>query len=383
MPDPAFHFEHPADHTRMMSQWWRGTRTRLAHWQAFYTSAEVSAGAGPAESLRRLGGEPDRAGQPRRRARVGHRSRCVLAGGPGVRSHRFRLLRRRAQRGPGDDRAPQENGKKPVRFKGYNLESPYNLLTSGARLAHEPGPKHVYARLLVDALAAPARSGLWRFCSMVGRSGGHTFLEFRTDANRGHATYFGPHAAHLRRPRRGRRRDHRVGGHVVDRVEGTRPRAAGQGEPRDLPAGSELDPMKPLKETARQVLDRSAGPRIGRARAPGRRAPGRPRGEPPAQRAPLRRARRRRRAAGSRRRPGRRAAQGRPGATREDRLTVGRIPKVSAFSGAARGVHDPGSARNHWELAGCRQKTCIPWEFDSTQPALTSSACSPSAGSGR
>ena len=115
----------------------------------------------------------------------------------------------------------KKNGKKPVRFKGYNLESPYNLLTNGARLANEPGPKHVYARLLVDALAAPARSGLWRFCSMVGRSGGHTFLEFRTDANRGHATYFGPHARTYADPDEIAAEITSYGGHVVDRVEGT------------------------------------------------------------------------------------------------------------------------------------------------------------------
>ena len=51
----------------------------------------------------------------------------------------------------------------------------------------------MYARFLIDALAPSGREGLWRFCSMVCRSGGHTFLEFRTAANRGEPTFFGPH----------------------------------------------------------------------------------------------------------------------------------------------------------------------------------------------
>ena len=149
-----------------------------------------------------------------------------------------------------------------MRFTGINLESSYNVLTNGARLAHEPGPSTSTHRLLVDALALPARPGLWRFCSMAGRTGGHTFLEFRTAANRGRPTFFGPHArtyadpdeiaaeiAVVRRPR--------------DRPgRGHRPRAAGQGEPRDLPDGSELDAMSPMKETARKLIDRFAGPRL-------------------------------------------------------------------------------------------------------------------------
>ena len=66
-------------------------------------------------------------------------------------------------------------------------------LVGAAALAHEPGPKHVYARMLVDALDPEARKSLWQFCSMVGRSGGHTFLEFRTPESRHERKFFGHH----------------------------------------------------------------------------------------------------------------------------------------------------------------------------------------------
>jgi hypothetical protein len=38
----------------------------------------------------------------------------------------------------------------------------------------------VLVRDVVDELQSFVRPSLWRFCSLVGRSGGHTLLEFRT-----------------------------------------------------------------------------------------------------------------------------------------------------------------------------------------------------------
>ena len=73
----------------------------------------------------------------------------------------------------------------------------------------------------LDALARPARPGLWRFCSMAGRSGGHTFLEFRTAANRGRPTFFRPHARTYADPDEIAAEIASYGGRVIDRVEGT------------------------------------------------------------------------------------------------------------------------------------------------------------------
>jgi hypothetical protein len=36
VPDPAFHFDHPPANVQRMSQWFRGARNRLPHWQEFY-----------------------------------------------------------------------------------------------------------------------------------------------------------------------------------------------------------------------------------------------------------------------------------------------------------------------------------------------------------
>jgi SAM-dependent methyltransferase len=220
VPDPAFHFEHPPENTRMMSQWWRGTRTRLHHWQGFYTSAAVKKVPREPSLFSTWAAE-----------RMAPGSRVVeLGAGTGrdaywFADHGFEVLASdycgaAVQMGRAGNLARRRASEPPVRFKPINLESDFNYLTRGARLAHEPGEKHVYARLLIDAITAEARPNLWRFCSMVGRSGGHTFLEFRTAAGRDEPTYFGQHPRTWAEPADVVAEIEAAGGTVVDRADG-------------------------------------------------------------------------------------------------------------------------------------------------------------------
>ncbi|MEP6817815.1 MAG: class I SAM-dependent methyltransferase [Marmoricola sp.] len=220
VPDPAFHFEHPEEHTRIMSGWWRGSRTRLHDWQTFYSSSDAD----------RVPREHS-AFAPWVAGRIEPGSRIIeLGSGTGrdafwladqgfvVTGSDFCPTARMTAKAAG--RGRKAGGKTPVRFRLINLESSYNLLTRGAQLAHRPGSKHVYARFLIDALTSQARPGLWRFCSMVGRRGGHTFLEFRTDANRVGATSLEPHACARARPDVVAAEIEAYGGRIVERVEG-------------------------------------------------------------------------------------------------------------------------------------------------------------------
>ncbi|MEO7351812.1 MAG: hypothetical protein ABIR34_13555 [Marmoricola sp.] len=189
VPDPAFHFDHPEENKQIMSHWWRGSRSRLWHWSEFYTSGPVKdVPTGPSAFAEWVAG------------RIARESRIVeLGSGTGrdavwlakqgfavTASDYSGAARRITAR-----RARKARVKVPV--KGFNLEAPYNYLTAAAKLAHEPGVKHVYARGMIDALAPSGRDGLWRFSSMVGRSGGHTFLEFRTRKSRGERKFFAAH----------------------------------------------------------------------------------------------------------------------------------------------------------------------------------------------
>jgi hypothetical protein len=189
VPDPAFHFDHPAENTQIMGQWWRGSRTRLWFWSAFYEGSKAS----------RVPEEPSRfAHWVAERLEPGSR---VIELGAGTGRDAVWLAQQGLQVTASDySGAAQRIIRRKVKatgvqvpVKGHNLESVHSYLPQAAKLAHEPGPKHVYARMVIDGMAVSGRDGLWRFCSMVCRSGGHTFLEFRTAQSRGEPTYFGPH----------------------------------------------------------------------------------------------------------------------------------------------------------------------------------------------
>jgi hypothetical protein len=189
VPDPAFHFDHPYENTQIMGHWWRGTRRRLWYWAPFYESGQASkVPTEPSSFARHVAG------------RVEAGARIVELGsgtardaiwfvqqGYDVTASDFSGAARKVAA------AAARKAGVPLPWTFYNLESTYSTLTGAAQLAHEPGPKHVYARLLVDSIDPEARASLWRFCSMVGRSGGRTFLEFRTAESRGEPAHFGQH----------------------------------------------------------------------------------------------------------------------------------------------------------------------------------------------
>jgi SAM-dependent methyltransferase len=189
VPDPAFHFDHPPENTQLMGQWWRGARRRLWYWAAFYESGDVArVPTEPSPFVRHVA------------ARIEPGARVVELGAGTARDAIWLTqqgydVTTSDYSGAARKVAVAAAKKAGVRLKWqfYNLESTYSTLVGAAKLAHEPGPKHVYARMLVDALDPEARSSLWQFCSMVGRSGGRTFLEFRTAESRHEPKFFGHH----------------------------------------------------------------------------------------------------------------------------------------------------------------------------------------------
>lgn len=190
VPDPAFHFDHPPENTEMMSQWWRGSRSRLWHWSAFYRS-DVKVAKIPTEPSRFAQWVVGRIDADAQIVELGSgtgRDAVWLA------EQGFKVIASDycgAARTLTEANAKARGVKVPVR--GYNVEAIQNYLTMGAKLAHRPGTKHIYARLFLDSIAPRGRDGFWRFASMVCRSGGHTFIEFRTARNRGGPFFFGNH----------------------------------------------------------------------------------------------------------------------------------------------------------------------------------------------
>jgi SAM-dependent methyltransferase len=173
-----------------MNQWLRTTRTGIPHWEAFFTQGMADEVPREPSSFARW--VADRTAPDVEILEIGSgtgRDAIWFAGqGRKVLPNDYCAAARRYA----TERAA-EAGQQVV-FRPLNVNSQHSLLVRAARLARRPVAKHVYLRDLLGSLETSARPGLWRFCSMVGRTGGHTYLEFTTGARRPHAERFVPAA---------------------------------------------------------------------------------------------------------------------------------------------------------------------------------------------
>jgi SAM-dependent methyltransferase len=181
VPDPAFKYEHPRWLTRHMDGYWRGARNRLREWDTLYKSAPPDPhGNGPSAFARwaqeRVGADEEIVDVG---AGIGEDAVWFAAEGHPVLALEYSgAARRRLVRAA-------TRAAVPLQVEAFNLLDVRSTLTLGARLAHRPRTRHVYARALVDHLSVAGRRELFRFAAMVSRRGGLTLLEFRsTDRSR-------------------------------------------------------------------------------------------------------------------------------------------------------------------------------------------------------
>lgn len=214
-PDPAFRFDHPAQNVRRTAHWFRGTRSRLQHWQRFYRGRHLSVPTEPSLFARWAADWMDPGdGVVELGSGTGRDAIWFTQQGhPTVGSDYCGVARSVA-------REASAQAGVAVDFRDVNVESLRSVLVGAARIAHEPGRRHVYARGLIDALAPTGRSGLWRFCAIAGRHGGLTFLEFRTRRSRRKRTFFDPHPRTYARPEEIVAEIERYGGRVLDQQVG-------------------------------------------------------------------------------------------------------------------------------------------------------------------
>lgn len=204
VPDPSFHFRHPTANIRIMNAWFRGQRPDQLRWQNFWKSAP------------RTQAHQDTVEWVAQRVPAGGR---ILEIGAGEGADALEL----AERGydvTASDYVQQAQMRARRRFRGrgprwepLNVASTYRTLSRGSELGASSSPVTVLARDLVDELSPFVRPALWRFCSLVGRSGGHTLLEFRTS---GRTTMGHPRL----RPDTLAREIAAAGGTIVDRRRG-------------------------------------------------------------------------------------------------------------------------------------------------------------------
>jgi SAM-dependent methyltransferase len=179
VPDPAFQFQTPTRTVRALEDWFRGTQPGSRFW-----SRRASAGRGqPLRSPSVLARQAARVA-PRLGAEVldigaGRGADSLWLAQQGLRVTAYDYVTGALQ--PVERRARREGVDLDVR--PLNLTEWRSVLAEGARLAHDPRPRVVLARHVIDATSMVGRESLARLCSMALREGGRLLADFHVTAD--------------------------------------------------------------------------------------------------------------------------------------------------------------------------------------------------------
>jgi SAM-dependent methyltransferase len=178
VPDPSFTYKVPAAVRRRMSSWFRGERRSLRDWDSIYSEehadlpperSEFAAWVKPqltrGADLLEVGCGP------------GRDSVWFAGSGTDVTAYDYSPAARSRTR------AAAENAGVRVHVGSMNLQDHRDVLVAGAELAFTQQARDVYCRFVLELLGPSDRAMFWRFCSMVQRRGGRTFVECRLDEN--------------------------------------------------------------------------------------------------------------------------------------------------------------------------------------------------------
>jgi hypothetical protein len=172
VPDPAFRFTTPPRTVRALEDWFRGTQPGLRSWERRAAKGAAHGFRDPshlarmaAEQAAELGAEVLDVGAGR-----GADSLWLARQGLPVVAYDYvpRALRHAERRAHADGLQ--------LEVRRLNLTEWRSVLAEGARLAHEPRPRVVLARHVLDATSGVGREAFARLCSMAMRGGGGRLL---------------------------------------------------------------------------------------------------------------------------------------------------------------------------------------------------------------
>ena len=219
VPDPSFEFHTPRATRRRISGWMGGIRDERDRWNEFYRSRRADIPTGPSEFARWASDRWSGDARPPQQVvdlGCGNGRDSVFFAGLGLQVVGADF----AAAGVRQARARAKELQVDVEFMDWNLNSLRETLTRAAFLAHQPGPRLVYARLVLDALPNHARPQFWRAVQMLLADGGRCFVEFRTEADRRTRKKFGKHYRRYLDPDLVVAEAAEIGVHVVERLEG-------------------------------------------------------------------------------------------------------------------------------------------------------------------
>ena len=182
VPDPAFKFSTPPRTVRALEDWFRGTQPGIRLWERRASSGAAHGFRDPTHLARMAAAAATELGEGAEVLDVGAGRGAdslwlVQQGVPVVAYDYVPRALRHAER-----RAHTEGHALDVRH--LNLTEWRSVLVEGARLAHDPRPRVVLARHVLDATSGVGREAFARLCSMAMRSHGGTLLaEVHVDAD--------------------------------------------------------------------------------------------------------------------------------------------------------------------------------------------------------
>lgn len=171
VPDPAFKFTTPPRTVRALEDWFRGTQPNLRLWER---RASVGHGRREPSRLARLAA-----------AAAEELDAEVLDVGAGSGADSL-WLAQQGVRVTAYDYAPRalDRLRELARDRGVDLDVRHlnltewrSVLSEGAWLAHDPRPRVVLARHVLDATSAVGREAFARLCSMALRDGGRLLAD--------------------------------------------------------------------------------------------------------------------------------------------------------------------------------------------------------------
>jgi hypothetical protein len=176
VPDPAFKFTTPPRTIRALEGWFRGTQPGIRTWER---RASVAGGARearfrqPSVLARRAGRIALETGAEVLDVGAGRGADSVWLARQGIPVTAYDYVPR-GLRAAG---AVAEREGLPLQVRHLNLTEWRSTFAEGTRLAHDPRPRVVLARHVLDATSAFGRESFARWCSMALRDGGRVLAD--------------------------------------------------------------------------------------------------------------------------------------------------------------------------------------------------------------
>lgn len=174
VPDPAFQFETPRRTVRALEDWFRGTQPGMRLWERQAGGGPRALDRKPSVLARRAAGMAATTGAQILDIGAGKGTDSVWLARQGLSVIAYDYVPRALRHAS----AAAASEGLDLQVRPLNLTELRSVLAEGSTLAHDPRPRVVVARHVIDATSSHGRDAFARFCSMAMRRGGTLLADF-------------------------------------------------------------------------------------------------------------------------------------------------------------------------------------------------------------